>query len=62
MSVHARIGEVTARLVARSKPTRQAYLERIDAALTDGPQRKKLGCANFAHGFAACSAHDKAAL
>ena len=62
MSVHARIGEVTARIVARSKPTRQAYLARLDAALGDGPQRKKLGCANFAHGFAACSAHDKAAL
>jgi phosphogluconate dehydratase len=61
MPVHARIGEVTARIAARSRATRAPYLERIDKAAGDGPARKKLGCANFAHGFAAC-ATDKAAL
>jgi phosphogluconate dehydratase len=61
MALHARIGEVTARLVARSRASRAAYLERLDKAVGDGPARKKLGCANFAHGFAAC-ATDKAAL
>ncbi len=62
MPVQARIGEVTARLAARSRATRTAYLERIDKAANDGPARKKLGCANAAHGFAACSSSDKAAL
>jgi phosphogluconate dehydratase len=62
MALHARVGEVTERIKARSRATRSAYLDRIAEASADGPQRKKLGCANFAHGFAACSAHDKAAL
>jgi len=62
MPVQARIGEVTARLAARSRSTRAAYLERIDKAANEGPARKKLGCANFAHGFAACAPGDKAAL
>ena len=62
MALQARIGEVTERLVARSRATRAAYLERIDKAASEGPSRKKLGCANFAHGFAACGPGDKAAL
>jgi phosphogluconate dehydratase len=62
MPVQARIGEVTARLATRSRSTRAAYLERIDKAASDGPARKKLGCANAAHGFAACAPGDKAAL
>jgi phosphogluconate dehydratase len=62
MSVHARIGEVTERLVKRSRSHRGAYLERIDKAASSGPARKSLGCANFAHGFAACGPGDKEAL
>ena len=62
MALQARIGEVTERLAARSRATRAAYLERIEAAVGQGPARKKLGCANFAHGFAACAPGDKAAL
>ena len=62
MTVQARIGEVTERLAARSRSTRAAYLERIDKAANDEPARKKLGCANAAHGFAACAPSDKAAL
>ncbi len=60
--LHARVGEVTERIVERSRPSRQAYLERIDAAAAKCPARKRLGCANFAHGFAACGAGDKEAL
>ena len=56
MPLQARIGEVTERLVRRSRASRTAYLERIDRAVSEGPARKKLGCANFAHGFAACDA------
>jgi phosphogluconate dehydratase len=62
MTVHARIGEVTERLVKRSRSHRGAYLERIDKAASSGPARKSLGCANFAHGFAACGPGDKEAL
>ena len=51
--------EVTARIAARSADSRSAYLERIRAAAADGPARGDLGCANLAHGFAACGADEK---
>ena len=60
--LNARVGEVTNRIVERSRSSRQAYLARIDAAVAGGPARKRLGCANFAHGFAACAPGDKEAL
>ncbi len=61
-TLHARIGEVTERIVKRSRDRRRPYLDRIDHAIGKGPTRKKLGCANFAHGFAACGPEDKHAL
>ena len=54
--------EVTDRIIARSRPKREDYLRRIEAAAAKGPQRRALGCANQAHGFAACAAGDKAML
>jgi phosphogluconate dehydratase len=54
--------EVTDRIVARSRPARENYLRRIEAAAAKGPQRRALGCANQAHGFAACAPGDKAQL
>ena len=62
MPVQSRIGEVTERIARRSQGPRSAYLERIEKAANSGPARKALGCANFAHGFAACGPGDKAAL
>jgi phosphogluconate dehydratase len=62
VSLHPVVAEVTARIIARSAPRREAYLERIRRAAGEGPARGALGCANFAHGQAACSADDKAAL
>jgi len=62
MTIHARIGEVTERIVKRSHDTRSAYLERIRKAADRGPQRGRLSCGNLAHGFAACAPGDKAAL
>jgi phosphogluconate dehydratase len=59
MSVHSTVGAVTKRIVERSKPSRERYLERIAAAISNQPKRKALGCANIAHGFAACGPHDK---
>ncbi len=60
--VNARIGEVTERIALRSRDARARYLERIAQAAERGPSRAKLGCANQAHGFAACGPSDKAML
>ncbi|MCW1841262.1 phosphogluconate dehydratase [Prosthecomicrobium hirschii] len=62
MTVHARIGEVTERIAERSRDSRARYLDRIRAAAAKAPVRKALGCANLAHGFAACGTGDKATL
>lgn len=53
---------VTARIAARSRDTRAAYLARIDASAGRFPQRGALSCANLAHGFAAMPANDKLVL
>ncbi|SNR91495.1 phosphogluconate dehydratase [Pseudomonas segetis] len=60
--MHPRVQEVTDRLIARSRATRERYLAMIRAAASDGPQRGKLQCANFAHGVAGCGSDDKQAL
>ncbi|QBF25396.1 phosphogluconate dehydratase [Pseudomonas tructae] len=60
--MHPRILEVTQRLIARSRPTRERYLELIRGAASDGPMRAKLQCANFAHGVAGCGSQDKQSL
>ncbi|WP_427145152.1 phosphogluconate dehydratase [Rhizobium pisi] len=62
MSAHARIAAITNRIVERSKPTRERYLERLRAAASKGVARSVLGCANLAHGFAVCSPTEKDAL
>src|SRR4051795_3551734 len=59
MSVHPVIAEVTARIAERSLESRSAYLERTRAAGAVGPARGALGCANLAHGFAACGDEEK---
>ncbi len=52
--------DVTERIKARSRDSRAAYLERMEAARAAGPGRAKLSCANFAHAFAAAPDDDKA--
>ena len=59
MSVHSIVSAVTEKIVGRSKPSRSRYLARMEVAVSQQPRRKALGCANIAHGFAACSPHDK---
>ena len=56
------IQKVTNNIIERSKPYREVYLQRIDEADSKGVHRTALGCSNLAHGFAACSAGDKALL
>lgn len=58
-SLHPVVSEVTDRIAARSARTRAAYLERIAAAAAQGPARGQLGCANLAHGLAACGADER---
>ncbi len=62
MSVTEAVSAVTEKIIARSRSSRARYLEKIEAAVANTPKRKALGCANIAHGFAACTAQDKNAL
>ena len=62
MSVTETVSAVTERIIARSRGGRRRYLDKIDQAVANTPKRKALGCANIAHGFAACNPQDKNAL
>jgi phosphogluconate dehydratase len=62
MSADSRIEAITKRIVERSKPTREAYLDRTRRAISKGVHRSTLSCGNLAHGFAVCSPKDKEAL
>lgn len=62
LATDPRLVAITERIIARSKDTRAAYLARVDKFRSNGPARHHLGCANLAHGFAACNASDKEAL
>ncbi|MDZ7601010.1 MAG: phosphogluconate dehydratase [Hoeflea sp.] len=62
MTVDPRIAKVTARMVERSRPSRETYLGRLRQMASKGPFRSTLSCGNLAHGFAACGPGDKANL
>ncbi len=62
MSAHSRVAAITNRIVERSKPSRELYLERLRNAVGKSVVRSSLGCANLAHGFAVCSTAEKEAL
>ncbi len=55
------IAHVTNRIIERSRPTRQRYLDFIAREADKGLTRGQLSCGNLAHGFAA-SGDDKAAI
>ncbi|WTW96319.1 phosphogluconate dehydratase [Streptomycetaceae bacterium NBC_01309] len=61
-TTHPMVAAVTERIARRSAAARSAYLERVAAAASARPARTQLGCANFAHGFAACSPEEKLTL
>lgn len=61
-TLHPTLASVTERVIARSRPTRQGYLARIDAAQGHFPARGALSCANLAHGFAGLEGSDKFAI
>ncbi|WP_273790380.1 MULTISPECIES: phosphogluconate dehydratase [unclassified Bartonella] len=62
MALSKTIATVTRRIYERSQSTREIYLDRIAKAQVHRPKRSFLGCANQAHGFAACGAIDKERL
>ena len=61
-ALHPVVRDVTERIRVRSAETRRRYLERIGRAARRRPARLDLGCANLAHGFAACESSAKDAL
>ena len=55
------VERVTARIIEKSKPGRQRYLDHIAREAEQGVSRDQLSCGNLAHGFAA-SGDDKTAI
>ncbi|MTB66121.1 phosphogluconate dehydratase [Providencia sp. wls1943] len=54
--------QITQRIIARSKESRKAYLEKIEQARSSTVHRAELACGNLAHGFAACQSEEKSIL
>ncbi len=52
MTLNNTINQVTDRIIARSKPTRDEYLGRMRAASGKGPARAHLSCSGQAHAYA----------
>ncbi len=59
--LHPAVARVTARVIEKSRVTRQHYLDFIDREAENGLDRSRLSCGNLAHGFAA-SGDDKPAI
>ncbi|MBA4781102.1 MAG: phosphogluconate dehydratase [Blastomonas sp.] len=60
-SLHPELERITQRIIERSRPGRQAYLDFIARERDKGVHRPTLSCGNLAHGFAA-SGEDKAVI
>ncbi len=60
--MHPLITKVTNDIASRSVDSRQAYLNKINAAAQNGNDRSQMPCSNLAHGIAACSAEDKLSI
>ncbi|WP_411291374.1 phosphogluconate dehydratase [Sphingorhabdus sp.] len=60
-SLHSTVEAVTARIIERSRPGRQAFLDLIAKQRDAGVNRTALSCGNLAHGFAA-SGEDKPSI
>ncbi|MDI9334923.1 MAG: phosphogluconate dehydratase [Cytophagales bacterium] len=61
-ALHPTLLAVTARIEARSRATREAYLNVLASAQKPSPYRAGMGCANAAHAYAAMPANDKLVL
>lgn len=56
------VKKITDRIIEKSKPTREAYLNQMIAAEGTTLTRGELSCGNLAHAFAACSQVEKDGL
>jgi len=61
LPLHPKLAEVTERIIARSAPTRRAYLDRMSTAQAKGVARAHLSCSGQAHAYAGAGV-DQAAL
>ncbi|MEM7718872.1 MAG: phosphogluconate dehydratase, partial [Pseudomonadota bacterium] len=61
MALNETLSRVTERIIERSAPTRQTYLDKIARARDAGVKRAHLSCGNQAHAYAAMG-DDKSAL
>lgn len=50
---------ITARIIERSRKSRQAYVAAMRATMDDNPPKRRLSCGNLAHAYAACGEGDK---
>jgi phosphogluconate dehydratase len=62
MKLNSTIEAITARIIARSAETRNAYMHQMKEARINGVARSAMSCGNLAHAYAGCSAHEKDAL
>ena len=60
MPVHPTLRKVSERIERRSKPSRTAYLERMEAARERGVARAHLSCSGQAHAYAGAGADQQA--
>jgi phosphogluconate dehydratase len=60
--MHETIERVTERIIARSRDSRGAYLQRMHDAASAGPARQSTACSNLAHVMAAASPIEKKAI
>lgn len=60
--MHPQVQAVTERIIARSRPRRQRYLQQLQDAVQQGPLRGQLGCTNLAHTYAAAPVAEKLIL
>jgi len=60
MTLHPTLRDVTERIVARSRPSRAAYLARMRDARDQGPARAHLSCSGQAHAYAGAGADQPA--
>ena len=57
--IHPVVARVTARIIARSKPSRDAYLQQLHSATTRARSADRMGCANLAHAVAGMPLDDR---
>lgn len=56
------LARVTQRVIERSKPTREPFIQQMESQFRTEVTRSGMGCGNLAHGFAGCSAQEKERL